>query len=164
MKKSYFLLTTLSVFFFSFCADTKKSQIPVATEVYSDAYISRVEKDVFNLINKHRQSIGLQPLKWMSGITDQAEIHSSDMALRKTGFGHEGFETRYAKLQKAIGNVHAGAENVAYGTLTAEQVTKGWLGSPGHKKNIEGDYNLTGIGVAVDKQGLLFFTQIFLKQ
>ncbi|MEB3337507.1 MAG: hypothetical protein VKJ46_08605 [Leptolyngbyaceae bacterium] len=34
--------------------------------------------------------------------------------------------------------------------------------SPGHLKNIKGQYNLTGIGIAKDSQGKYYFTQIFI--
>jgi len=37
----------------------------------------------------------------------------------------------------------------------------GWLNSPGHKKNIEGNFTLTGIGYARDHKGNIYFTQIF---
>jgi uncharacterized protein YkwD len=48
--------------------------------------------------------------------------------------------------------------------LTAHKVVDGWLHSPGHKKNIEGDYNFTGIGVSKDKNGRIYYTQIFLRK
>ncbi len=40
-----------------------------------------------------------------------------------------------------------------------------WLASTGHRQNIEGDYHLTGVGVASpDNDSLTFyFTQIFIK-
>ena len=33
------------------------------------------------------------------------------------------------------------------GVLVISSVIQSWLGSSGHKKNIEGDFNLTGIAV-----------------
>jgi uncharacterized protein YkwD len=33
---------------------------------------------------------------------------------------------------------------------------------PGHRKNIEGPYEVTGIGVARNAQGEVYFTQIFV--
>jgi len=38
-----------------------------------------------------------------------------------------------------------------------------WLRSPHHLKNIRGDYNYSGLGVWQDKQGAIYFTQIFVK-
>ena len=56
------------------------------------------------------------------------------------------------------------AENLAYGELSAEAVVKGWINSPGHKKNIEGNYTLTGIGTYQDAKGVIYFTQLFMRQ
>jgi uncharacterized protein YkwD len=50
---------------------------------------------------------------------------------------------------------------VASGQMTAREVVNGWLKSPGHKKNIEGNFVLTGIGYARSKKGDIYFTQIF---
>ncbi len=123
-----------------------------------------MEKDILGLINQHRRSLGLASLQTVSVASQQAYTHSRNMALRKTGFGHEGFETRMAVVGKTEGWIVASAENVAYGQLSAEAVVKGWLNSPGHKKNIEGNYAFTGIGVYPDKSGNLFFTQIFFRK
>jgi len=54
------------------------------------------------------------------------------------------------------------AENVALGQTTAQEAVDSWLSSEGHKQNIEGSYNLTGVGVAQGSDGDLYFTQIFL--
>lgn len=59
----------------------------------------------------------------------------------------------------------AAAENVAYNRGYTDPVAKaveGWLNSSGHRRNIEGNYNLTGIGVAKNSQGAYYFTQIFI--
>ena len=57
------------------------------------------------------------------------------------------------------------AENVGYNmgySDPAGRVVERWLNSPGHKKNIEGNYNLTGIGVIQADQVTYYFTQIFV--
>ncbi len=38
-----------------------------------------------------------------------------------------------------------------------------WLKSPHHLENICGDYNYSGLGVWQDKNGAIYFTQIFMK-
>ena len=48
--------------------------------------------------------------------------------------------------------------------MNAKQVVNMWLNSDGHRKNIEGNYNLTGIGVVKGKDGALYFTQIFVNK
>ncbi|RFM28317.1 CAP domain-containing protein [Deminuibacter soli] len=115
-------------------------------------------------MNQHRREIGKPELKMIDPASTAAEKHSANMAARRTGFGHEGFEDRVGNVGKQIGGISGAAENVAYGELTAQEVVNGWLHSPGHKKNIEGNYNLTGIGVAKDKNGTIFYTQIFLRK
>jgi len=160
---NFLIIMTSSMALFSFSSDSRKPQVPVYSTSDSPVPVSRLEKDVFRLINEHRESIGLPPLEWVNSASVEASRHSNNMALRKTGFGHEGFEDRVSRLRGSIGNITAAAENVAYGKLTAEEVTEGWLHSPGHKKNIEGNYTMTGIGISTDSRGVLFFTQIFLR-
>jgi uncharacterized protein YkwD len=123
-----------------------------------------MEKDILSYINQYRESIGLPVLQMISAASKQATQHSIDMANRTTPFGHDGFDERIDNITKKIGFVHASAENVAYGKLTAKEVVDLWLNSPGHKKNIEGDYALTGIGIAKDADGVVFYTQIFLRK
>lgn len=118
---------------------------------------------IFRYVNEHRQSMGLQPLKMNEEANRQAFMHSKNMATGKTAFSHDGFEQRIASIKKTTGWITASAENVAYGKLTAREVVKGWLNSPGHKKNIEGNYQYTGIGIYKDKNGVTYFTQIFFR-
>ncbi len=40
-------------------------------------------------------------------------------------------------------------------------LVEGWLGSPPHRENIEDDWELTGIGLAVEDD-LVYATQIFV--
>jgi len=39
----------------------------------------------------------------------------------------------------------------------------GWLNSTGHRNNIEGNYDLTGVGVAKSSDGKYYLTQMFAK-
>ena len=114
-------------------------------------------------INKYRQQHGLNPLKMDNKIVKEAKKHSIDMANHTIPFGHKYFNSRIDRLHAQIKNSGAGAENVAYNYKDAQDVVKNWLRSPGHKRNIDGNYNITGIGIASDKQGKIYFTQIFLK-
>lgn len=122
-----------------------------------------MDEQILYYTNKFRQSKGLKPLQLDETISQQARRHSRDMANGSTGFGHEGFEDRVANVSKKMGRVSSAAENVAYGTLDAEAVVNGWIKSPGHRRNMLGDYTLIGIGTA-DKGRITFFTQVFIKQ
>jgi uncharacterized protein YkwD len=125
---------------------------------------SELQKDILYYINQYRSSLGKKPMTFVDAANVQADVHSANMASGKTTFGHDGFEQRIATIAKTLGQVNAAAENVAYGNLSAKAVVDGWIKSPGHKKNIEGDYNLTGIGTARNSKGVIYFTQIFLRK
>jgi len=132
--------------------------------VTEEVNTSGIEKNILYYINEHRKSVGLNALTMMQEASAKAAEHSADMAQRRTGFGHEGFEERVKYIAARTGAYAAAAENVAYGKLSAKQVVEGWLNSPGHKKNIEGNYTFTGIGIAKDDKGTIFFTQIFIRK
>jgi len=119
-----------------------------------------MEKEILRYVNEDRQSHGLAPLEMNAFESDLAEKHSRDMASGRVKFGHDGFNSRAKAIQKSLGGTMVG-ENVASGPMTAREVVDGWLHSPGHKKNIEGNFKLTGIGYARDKKGDIYFTQIF---
>ncbi len=123
---------------------------------------SDMPAEILRIINEHRTGMGLGPLKMDPVISQAAEKHSHNMAAKKIPFGHDGFDERMDKLSKQIKSVSAWAENVANGPDDAKDVVDMWLHSPGHKKNIEGNYNLTGIGIAKGTDGSPYYTQIFL--
>jgi len=116
--------------------------------------------EILKYVNEDRNKHNLPALQMNSIESQLAEKHSRDMATGKVKFGHDGFNSRAKTIQKALGSIEIG-ENVASGPMTAREVVDGWLKSPGHKKNIEGNFILTGIGYAHDKKGDIYFTQIF---
>lgn len=115
-------------------------------------------------INAYRKKKGLGALSTLEIANQQATLHSKNMALKKTAFSHNGFEQRIATISKTAGTMRAAAENVAYGQLSAKEVVDGWINSPGHRKNIEGNYTLTGIGVYRNNKGVIFYTQLFMRK
>lgn len=136
------------------------NRVPLSTTFTNDT-LSRTEDDILKIVNNYRNKKGLPALQMNADMSLQAEKHSAAMAARKVAFGHDGFENRVKVIITKIGNVHASAENVAFGELTPSQVVDIWLKSPGHRKNIEGKYSLTGIGIATGMNHIIYFTQIF---
>ncbi len=122
------------------------------------------DDEILNLINIHRKELNLSELVKNDIIWNQAKIHSSNMAKGTVEFGHDGFQDRIDILEKEIGNYAKGAENVAAGQNSAQSVVNSWLNSPGHKANIEGDYNLTGLSAIKAEDGTWYYTQIFYKK
>ncbi len=122
-----------------------------------------IQRTILKDVNTYRVKRGLPPLKMMEIISFEAEKHSRDMASQAIPFGHQYFNERISRLFKQIDQCQGGAENVAYAYPFKEMV-KNWLTSRGHRRNIEGNYNLTGIGIARDKKGKIYYTQIFLRR
>jgi uncharacterized protein YkwD len=127
------------------------------------ALSTSLEKSVFDQINRFRVSNGLSKLSLNANISRQARIHSLDMAKGRVPFSHIGFKQRVNSIPISyLGAAENVAENKGYDDPASEAVI-GWLNSPGHLKNVKGNYNMTGIGVATNSKGEVYLTQIFLR-
>lgn len=168
MTKSVFIKRLFGIFLFVILLSCSPSNIPSSKpttgEPDNSVSAGTMENSILKYVNDHRRSRGKEPLQMLNVASKQAYTHSKNMATGKTAFSHNGYDQRIAAIEQSIGSTSASAENVAYGNLTAKGVVDVWLNSPGHKKNMEGSYNLTGIGVSKDRQGALYFTQIFLRK
>ena len=127
------------------------------------ARVVSLSAQILRYVNEYRRSKGLSALQPNSFISSVALGHSRDMLTGKTPFGHDGFRQRIDRISGKLGRLHMAAENVASGPMGAREVVDGWLHSPGHRRNIEGDFRLTGIGLAAGANGMIYFTQIFIK-
>ena len=130
------------------------------------ALAADLEHQVHRLVNEHRVSRGLKPLTFNLEISTIARRHSQDMATGRVGFSHGGFESRREKIAGFIARPGVG-ENVAMVPVGLSHVgavaVSNWLESPGHRRNIEGAYELTGVGIAQGPTGAYFFTQLFVR-
>jgi len=122
--------------------------------------MSSYEMEIFNLINQHRTSIGLKDLVFDGNIQVYAAEHSRNMAAKVVEFGHDGFDDRAAKIIQAI-QAKSVAENVAWGQNSAEQLVQSWLDSPGHRKNIEGEFDRASLSAVKSSENRWFYTQMF---
>lgn len=122
-----------------------------------------LEQSILNEVNQYRKEKGLAPLRANSIIATEASLHSQAMARKKVAFGHGGFGGRVKRISARLGGIVGSAENVALGKLSAAEVVQRWIKSPPHRKNLEGPYNLTGIGVSRDAAGVFFYTQVFIR-
>jgi uncharacterized protein YkwD len=132
--------------------------------VRPSASSTAIEHGVLDLVNRHRSERGLPPLVLDARIARQARLHSVAMATGATPPGHAGFDERVRALRRDM-PCRRTAENVAFNQGyrdPASQAVRGWLRSSGHRENIEGPYQSTGIGVASDARGNVYFTQIFV--
>ncbi|GAA4551806.1 CAP domain-containing protein [Pseudonocardia xishanensis] len=114
---------------------------------------------VVALTNVARERAGCDPLQPDDRVTAAAQAHSADMAARGY-FAHDSLDGRdFSDRLRAAGYPEPGAENIAMGQETADDVVAAWLDSPGHRRNIE-DCSLRTIGVGYDPDGA-YWTQDF---
>jgi uncharacterized protein YkwD len=131
-----------------------------------EANTADVQQAILAEVNSYRAKHHLSPLRMNPAMSREAERHSQDMATNRMPFGHQGFNQRIQRLSQEINHSasSAGSENVAaYPHRTAQEIVALWLSSPGHRRNIEGHFDLTGVGVAHDGHGRTYYTQIFLR-
>lgn len=85
--------------------------------------------------------------------------------LASSQLSHDGSTERFSRMRHSFGVLGA-AENVAvacgHGDRSAGVLYRGWLESEGHRANLEGDFDLSGLGVASDGD-CVYATQLFGK-
>lgn len=141
-------------------ADVPPPATPSNTE-YAD-----LEQAVHDQVNAFRAEQNLPPLTLDPRISEIARQHSEDMAAGRVEFGHDRFEARVQTIARAI-PYRSAAENVAYNQGYPDpiaQAVQGWIDSPGHRVNMEGQFNLSGVGVTRTADGKYYFTQIFIRR
>ena len=126
----------------------------------------RLERFVHDLVNEHRMAQGLKPLEFSREISTIAHVHSRNMATGHAAVGHGGMTARAKRVSNFMPYRNFG-ENVAAMNRggeggEAKAAVAGWLQSPGHRANIEGDFTLTGIGIVQSRDGTYYFTQLFM--
>lgn len=148
----------------SFAASHKTAYRDRSTQTLEAPSISE-EKCIVE-INRVREQHGLAPLKAWTQLSDCARGHSQNMAAEKCAFGHDGFDQR-ADHMRSVATLSSFAENVAYSQYYDDPVkiaVDGWMKSKGHRENILGDFEETGVGVAHSKEGKFYITQLFAKR
>lgn len=121
------------------------------------------QQQILYYVNAYRAKHHRAPLVMNTKMSEEAAVHSRRLASHTIGFGHAGFLGRIKRLCRDIEHCNGGAENVAYYKLDAKRLVEQWVASPGHQRNIVGNYTITGIGIAHAKKGWAYYTQIFLR-
>jgi uncharacterized protein YkwD len=96
---------------------------------------SQLEIELFDFVNNHRSSIGLNRLTNSAYISTLCMEHDLYME-SKNSANHDLFDNRSARIIATLGAKSVG-ENVAYNYLSPMENMDAWLKSPGHKANIE---------------------------
>ena len=128
------------------------------------AEVKRLAKEVVTLVNQERAKLGLAPLKDNWQLARVARYKSEDMR-DKNYFSHTSptYGSPFNMMKNFGIKYMAAGENIAMGQQTAVLVMKSWMNSPGHKANILGkNFTEIGVGVAKNKNGTLYWTQMFI--
>jgi uncharacterized protein YkwD len=135
------------------------------------AGVSSEEQRILDLVNQERYKAGVAALRLSGRLAVAARGHSYDMAMRHY-FSHQsadgvGVEQRIRGSD--IAYTEAG-ENIYMDDLPdrariAERAVRGWLASPGHRKNmLSARFTETGVGVARAADGSTYVTQDFIRK
>ncbi|MFI0787662.1 CAP domain-containing protein [Streptomyces lydicus] len=136
-------------------------QAPAASPSASKAApASGTAARILELVNNERAKAGCSPLTLNAKLTKAAQDHSKDMASHgnMSHTGSDGSDPG-ARITRAGYHWSAYGENIAYGYSSPESVMKGWMASPGHKRNIL-DCSFKEIGVGLAQPGD-YWTQDF---
>lgn len=120
---------------------------------------SGLSREIYDLVNADRGTHGLPVLTWHPKLGGLAQGWSEHMA--STGrLEHSDLNTTLRS--PGFSEFHRLGENILAGncSMTAAEMERAWMNSPGHRDNIFGSYNVIGIGV-VCAGGRLWATQSF---
>ena len=132
----------------------------------TDANLIKMEQEIHRQVNQYRLSKQLPPMRMDARISTIARVYSHKMASKQATFSHDGFEQRVQAMGSTV-PLRSAAENLAYLKGYPDLATtavQGWIDSPGHQKNMVGEFDVTGIGIAKNAAGEYYFTQLFLLQ
>lgn len=105
--------------------------------------------------NRFRSAQGAGAMRQSAALTQAAQAHAVDMQNRGY-FSHSSQDgpngdTLVERAASAGCTMRAGAENIAQGQLSDQEVFAVWRKSPGHRANLVGpDYTVYGLGRAGD--------------
>ncbi|MFS4415600.1 CAP domain-containing protein [Maribacter sp. 2307ULW6-5] len=122
---------------------------------------NELEQALFDLINSHRESQGLQELIFDSTTYYFAGEHNRYM-IAEGALSHAQFPERANQVAKRTGAVEV-AENVSKDHTTIEKAFNSWAQSPGHRDNMLGDFTHSAVKITPNVNGDLYFTQLFFK-
>ena len=125
-----------------------------------------IGKQCLILTNKFRQKNNLPKLEWDDGIWRVAYTHSKNMGLKIVPFGHKGFNERIRKFPFRF---YSAAENVfmcnGYSQYNISELgVKGWINSPGHRKNLLSNSTHCAIATYKTESGEFYLTQMFARK
>lgn len=142
------------------------TRVPVSVSIRPNASITT---RLYDDVNSYRRSQGGRELQRHPGLDSLAQAHSEYLRNHRGSFSlngknvsHMGFEGRSLVARERL-QMASISENVVAG-LGTKNLIELWKDSNDHKKNMLDDWTHTGVGVAVDSDGMVFATQLFSTQ
>ena len=153
MNKKLLSLTLPIIFFLSSWTVLNTVKSTKAEETY-------MTKQMIELINDHRASIGLPELERCKFADKLAEEHTNTM-INQSNVNNDGYETRWEALETEK-NTEDISENIG-SDISLENILQACESQIWLKINVEGDYTHTGISIKRDENGKYYYTQLFYK-
>ena len=157
LKKSVSFFTAIAVLMLSTVLIT---DFPENNNVASAYSIDSYADDVAALVNEYRQQQGIEPLKVVPALQENAQTRAVEISEEFSHTRPDG-TLCFTAISSSI-SYYACAENIAYGETTPEAVINQWKKSDGHNKNMLNS-NYTHIGVGVyESGGYIYWVQLFI--
>ena len=141
---------------------TGKRTAPPTRPGHDEPDLASLRAEVVEAHNQIRAAAKLPALEVSQRLQAAAQAHARDMAARGK-MSHVGSRgTRPIDRIKAQGYPYRRAgENIASGYHTVDQLMKGWMNSPRHKRNILGGFSQIGVGCAIAEDGKRYWCVTF---
>jgi uncharacterized protein YkwD len=138
-------------------AEASGTTAPVTVELPADPAGATID-----MINATRAAAGEPPLERHRGIDDVAQRWSEHMASRDEQYHNPDYP---AQIAAVFDGLRGTAENVAHGRPgDLERIHQSFVDSPGHYRNMVGDFTHVGVGVALTADGTVWVTHNFARR
>lgn len=127
--------------------------------------VKTLENEVIKIVNAERARRGLHALKANWELSRVARYKSQDM-INKGYFAHQSptYGSPFDMMETFGLRFSSAGENIAYGQPSPKEVMTAWMNSTGHRNNIlSSSFTEIGVGVATNKNGVRYWTQMFMK-
>lgn len=144
--------------------------VPTTVPAAPTADVETVARELVDEVNRARRANGVARLRRDPRLDRAALEHAQELATRRT-LDHTSTDparrTMTMRIEAAGGTWSSAAENLANmsgpASGVAARTVQGWLGSAGHRRNmLGGAYTDTGVGVALDRRGIWYITQLYV--
>jgi hypothetical protein len=128
----------------------------------SEAEYLIIAKETVRLTNVFRREQGREPdVEWSAEMAEIGWKHSKNMGEGEVAFGHDGFSERAKEMRMSSAGENVFMVQGVAAASVAKLAVDGWANSPGHRRNMLGNWRFCGIGVYRNGSGGYYLTQLF---